>query len=55
MKLEKILQKQNSSEHQPGSVDKIFEIYRRSEKNHDGNLPTFIKPEPDEKRKKSLN
>ena len=46
--------KQNSSEYQPGNIDKIFEIYKNSEKNHDGNLPIFIKPEPDEKKQKKF-
>lgn len=40
---------------EPGSVDIIFEINERNERDESNKIPVIIKPEPEEKRKKSLN
>lgn len=50
------IQKRPSSKFQPGSIDRIFEIYERSRKDASGYVPIFIKPTPEEKKqKRSLN
>ena len=43
------------STYKPGSVDKIYEIHFKNEYTEAGFKYTFIKPEPEEKRKKSIN
>lgn len=40
---------------EPGSVDIIFKINERNERDESNKTPIIIKPEPQEKRKKSLN
>tara|TARA_B100000902_G_C27318023_1_gene922513 strand:+ start:5204 stop:5383 length:180 start_codon:yes stop_codon:yes gene_type:complete len=50
------IQKRPSSKFQPGTVQRVFEIYEKSELDASGRAPIIIKPTPEEKKqKRSIN
>lgn len=50
------IQKRPASKYQPGTVERVFEIYERSGLDASGKAPVFIKPTPEEKKqKRSIN
>lgn len=50
------MQKRPRSKFQPGTVQRVFEIYERSGLDASGFAPVIIKPTPEEKKqKRSIN
>lgn len=51
-----MIQKRPQSKFQPGTVQRVFEIYERSGLDASGFAPVIIKPTPEEKKqKRSIN
>ena len=46
---------ENQEYYRPGHISKIFEDYAKKQLNHEGKPLVFIKPTPEEKKKKSIN
>ena len=48
------IMKRSNFKSDSGTVDRIVEIYEKSERNESGYIPIIIKPEVEEKKKKKL-
>lgn len=50
-----LIQKKEESPFMPGSIENIFRYHEKCGKNEDGTIPVIVRPEVEEKKKKSIN